>query len=243
MRCFISSFVLVVLAISVGIVDAQFIVEDFDSQTTGSPPAWLWWNNGSSGTILVDETIYRGSTGKSVELVRTTFDHYTFGFGRNFRPVDGPAELTYHFRVDSTTEEVLTAIGGNNAGHQVAWWVGVGGAVGDAIGTHSHSGGWNHVMDVAADTWYVVTLEIDPTTFTYDITVWEDDNPANTATETGIAFRDGSNVEVIDQFQFGYFSGSDPRKYLLWLSIFRLVNLYHKLRKGGLEIFYHCHFS
>ena len=74
------------------------------------------------------------------------------------------------------------------------------------IGTLSHSGGWNHVMDVAADTWYGVTLEIDPTSFTYDITVWEDDDPANTATETGIAFRDGSDVEVIDQFQFGNFS-------------------------------------
>ena len=84
MRCFIPSIVLVVLVLSAGSVDAQLIVEDFDSQTTGSPPAWLWWNNGPSGTILVDETIFRGSTGKSVELVRTTFDNYTFGFGRNF---------------------------------------------------------------------------------------------------------------------------------------------------------------
>jgi hypothetical protein len=141
-----------------------------------------------------------------VELVRTTFDGHAFGFGRNFPPIDGPAELTYYFRVGSTTEEVLTAVGGNNSGHQVAWWVGVGGAAGNAIGTHSHSGGWNHVLDVATDTWYGVTLEIDPATFTYDITVWEDGNPGNTATETGIPFRDGSDVEVIDQIQFGNFS-------------------------------------
>ncbi len=121
-------------------------------------------------------------------------------------PIDGPAELTYYFRVGATTDEVLTVLGGNNAGHQVAWWVGVGGSVGSAIGTHSHTGGWNHVMDVVADTWYGVTLEIDPLTFTYDITVWEDGFPTNTATETGIGFRDGSAADHIDQIQFGNFS-------------------------------------
>jgi hypothetical protein len=206
MRVFNPVHALVILALAVGIANAQLIVEDFDSQTTGSPPAWLWWNNGSSGTIQVDDTTSRGSSGKSVEIVRTTFDGYGFGFGRNFPPIDGPAELTYYFNVGSTTDEVLTVVGGNNAGHQVAWWIGVGGAVGNAIGTHSHSGGWNHVMNVVADSWYGVTLVVDPTSFTYEITVWEDDNPGNTATETGIPFRDGSDVEVIDQIQFGNFN-------------------------------------
>jgi hypothetical protein len=195
-----------VLALAANTADAQLVVENFNFQTTGSPPAWRWWNNGSSGTFMVDDTTFRGSSGRSVELVRTTFDGYGFGFGRNFPPIDGPSELTYYFRVGSTNDEILTAVGGNNAGHQVAWWVGVGGAVGDAIGTHSHSGGWNHVMNVTVDTWYGVTLDIHPSTFTYDITVWEDGNPGNTATETGIPFRDGSNVDVIDQFQFGNFS-------------------------------------
>ncbi len=190
----------------VATANAQLIVDDFDTQITGSPPPWLWWDNGSSGTILVDETTFKGTSGKSVELVRTTFDGNNFGFGRNFPQIDGPAELTFFFRAGSTTDEVLTAVGGNNAGHQVAWWVGVGGAVGNAIGTHSHSGGWNHVMDVAVDTWYGVTLDIYPATFTYDITVWEDGFPGNTATETSIPFRDGSAVDVIDQFQFGNFS-------------------------------------
>ena len=194
------------LVLPVGVADAQLIVENFDSQTTGSPPAWLWWDNGSSGTILVDETTSRGSSGKSVEIVRTTFDGYGFGFGRNFPPIDGPAELTFYFRVGSTTDEGLTVVGGNNAAHQAAWWVGVGGDVGDAIGTFSESGGWNPVMTVVADTWYGVTLEIDPATFSYDITVWEDDNLGNTATETGIAFRNDSAVTVIDQIQFGNFS-------------------------------------
>jgi parallel beta-helix repeat protein len=199
----------VLLALSVlasTTANAQLIVEDFDSQTTGEPPAWLWWNNGSSGTILVDDSNFLGSSGKSVEISRTTFDGKPLSFGRNFPPIDGPAELTYHFRVGSTTDEVLTAVGGNNSGHQVAWWVAVGGAVGNAIGTYSESGAWNPVMTVAADTWYGVKLEIDPATFSYDITVWEDGNPGNTVTQTGIAFCNGSAVEVIDQIQFGNFS-------------------------------------
>lgn len=179
----------VFLALTTGGADAQLIVEDFNSQEAGSPPAWLWWDNGSSGTIQVDETTSLGSSGKSVELVRTVFDGVGFGFGRNFRPIDGPAELTYYFLVGSSTDEVLTAVGGNNADHEVAWWVGVGGPVGNAIGTYSVSGGWNHVMDVSPDTWYGVTLEIDPSTFSYAITVWEDGNLSNAATETGIAFR------------------------------------------------------
>jgi len=198
--------VFVLLALAVSTVNAQLIVGDFDDLATGSPPPWLWWDNGSSGTILVDEATFRGSSGKSVEIVRTTFDGNNFGFGRNFPPIDGPAELTFFFRAGSTTDEVLTAVGGNNAGHQVAWWIGVGGEVGNAIGTHSHTGGWNHIMNVAADTWYGVTLDVDPDTFTYDITVWEDGFPTNTATETSIPFRDGSDVRVIDQIQFGNFS-------------------------------------
>jgi hypothetical protein len=61
-------------------------------------------------------------------------------------------------------------------------------------------------MDIAVDTWYGVTLQIDPDSFTYDITVWEDDDPDTTATESSIPFLDGSDVKVIDQIQFGNFS-------------------------------------
>jgi len=209
MRGFTTACLFVVFVVlAVGVADAQLIVENFDSETTGSPPAWLWWNNGSSGTILVDESTYRGTSGKSVEIVRTVFDGNGFGFGRIFPPIEGPAELTYYFLVGSAEEEALTVIGGNNAGHQVAWWVSVGGSIENAIATYSDSGGWNHVMDVVPDTWYGVRLEIDVATYSYDITVWEDANPTNTATETGIAFQNGSAADTIDQIQFGNFSDS-----------------------------------
>lgn len=188
--------------------ETQLIVDDFDAQTAGEAPAWRWWTNGGSGAATVDDSISRGSSGNSVELTRTTFDGRGFGFGRNFRPIDGPVELEFYFRVDSTTEETLTAVGGNNASHRVAWWVGVGGEVGNAIGTYTEAGGWNHVMDVSTNTWYGVALEIDPSTHSYDITVWEDGSPTNTAAETGIGFLNGTDVETIDQFQFGNFSDS-----------------------------------
>jgi hypothetical protein len=213
--CKKACLVVAFLVLAVGVADAQLIVENFDSETTGSLPAWPWWNNGTRswnsgtcGTILVDESTYRGTSGKSVELVRTLFDGSGFGFGRNFRPVNGPAELTYYFLVGSAEEEVLTVIGGNNADGQVAWWVSVGGYYENAVATYSDSEGWNHVMDVVPDTWYGVLLEIDIATFTYDITVWEDGVPANTVTETGIAFRSGSTADTIDQIQFGNFSDS-----------------------------------
>ena len=115
MRDFKPVYVVVLLMLAMGIANAQLIIEDFDFEATVSAPAWLWWDNGSSGTILIDETTYRGSSGKSVEIVRTDFDGYGFGFGRNFPPIDGPAELTFFFRAASTTDEVLTAVGGNNA--------------------------------------------------------------------------------------------------------------------------------
>ena len=112
MRGFTKACLFVVfLLLVVGVADAQLIVETFDSETTGSPPAWLWWNNGSSGRNLVDESEYRGPPGTSVELARISFDGKGLGFGRNFPPIERPAELTYYFLVGSAEEEILTALG------------------------------------------------------------------------------------------------------------------------------------
>ena len=208
MRIPVAAFWIVLALLVAGMSTAQRIGDDFDSQTTGSAPAWRWWSHEASGTVEVDGIIFRGASGKSVEILRTTFDGKEISFGQNFPPLSGPAEHTFYFRVDSTNEELLTVVGGNNAGHQVASRIGVGGEVGNAIGTYSETAGWNHVMDVSAGTWYGTTLKIDPSTHTYDITVWEDNDPANTATETGIDFQNGTNVDTIDQILFGNFSES-----------------------------------
>ena len=179
---------LYVFLTAVNISQAQLIFDNFDGQATGSPPAWLWWRSGSSGTVKVNDSVFAGQSGQSVEIVRTSFDGRAFSFGRNFRPIEGITKLKYSFRVGSTADEILTAVGGNNAGHKVAWWVGVGGEVGNAIGTHSHGGGWNHVMDVEIDTWYDVIIAVNPSDYTYDLTVVDRADPANTVTETGLPF-------------------------------------------------------
>jgi hypothetical protein len=196
------------LALAVGDAGAQMIVDDFDSQATGAHPEWGWWHNGRSGSIVIDESTYRGTSGKSVRLTRTAFDGYRFGFGRNFRSLDGPAELTFYFLAESTDDDILTVVGGNNADHRVAWWIGVGGDAGHAVGAYSESSGWTQVMGVSPYTWYGVTLEIDPTSSTFDITVWEDGNPAVSASQYGIPFRNGADVDVIDQIQFANFGES-----------------------------------
>jgi hypothetical protein len=68
-------------------------------------------------------------------------------------------------------------------------------------------------MDIASDTWYGVHLLIDPVSSTYDVTVWQDDNPATTATVTDLAFRNGPSADVITEIQMGdfYASYSDIR--------------------------------
>jgi hypothetical protein len=68
-------------------------------------------------------------------------------------------------------------------------------------------------MDVVNDTWYGVRLEIDVDTHSYDITVWEEGNLTNTATETDVDFRNLLLADPVDDIQMGdfYASFSDPR--------------------------------
>ena len=199
------------LVLAAGAADAQSIHEGFDSYPTGSPPPWFWWHWGPSGTRNVDETIFRGASGKSVKFSRTVFDGNAFAIGQSFWPTDGVLELTYYFYVESADQEMLSSFGRHDASNQIAWWVTVGGAVGNAIGTYSDSRGWTHVMDVAPGTWYGVYIAADMASSTFDITVWEDQYPANTATVTGLDFRNGAAASVIDQIQFGDFNaGTTP---------------------------------
>jgi hypothetical protein len=117
-------------------------------------------------------------------------------------------ELTYYFLAGPADYEVFTAFAQDSSSNQVAWWVTVGGEFGSAVATYSDSEGWTKVMDVTVDTWYGVRIAADPSTHSYDLSVWEDANPANTTTVTGIDFRNGATAGIIDQFQFGNFNPS-----------------------------------
>ena len=211
---FIVGAVTVIIGLAAGAARAQLIDESFDLYATGSPPPSPWWNWGTSGTKLVDETVYNGGAGKSVELRRTAFDHQAFAIGQTFAPLEGQVDLTYFFRLSSGSDrEALCVFGRDSSDNTIAWWVAHGGQFGNAVATYSDIEGWTHVMDITGDAWYGVHLEIDTAACTYDITVWEADNPATTATVTDRTFRNFTLADAVDEIQLGdfYASYSDLR--------------------------------
>jgi hypothetical protein len=206
------------LAIIVGLgasgAHAQLIDESFDAYATGSPPPSPWWNWGTSGTKHIDETVFNGASGKSVELHRTAFDHQAFAIGRTIAPLEGEVDLTYFFRLTGgSTREALCVFGRDSSDNMIAWWVTHGGQFGNAVATYSDIQGWTHIMDISSDAWYGVLLDIDTAAATYDITVWEQDNPTNTATVTDRTFRNSPLANAVDEIQLGdfYASYSDLR--------------------------------
>lgn len=204
---------------------AQLIDEDFDGYVAGTSPPPPWWYWGSSGTILVDDTVYFGGAGNSLEFNRVAFDYQPFATGQTLNPsLVGQGELTYHFLLSGgSTREVLCVFGRNVASNAVAWWVTHGGWFGNAVATYSNSQGWTHVMDVADNTWYGVRVDIDVDAHSYDITVWEDANPGNTATVTGVDFRDLSQADPVDEIQLGDFYNSSSDLRLAHVDDLRLV--------------------
>jgi hypothetical protein len=203
-------FVVVAALLSVGGAEAQLIDESFDTYATGSPPPWFWWDWGASGTRNVDDTVFRGPSGKSVKFERTVFDGNAFAIGQGFLPVMGgeQVELTFFFQATAVAAEMLSAFGRHEPSNQIAWWVTVGGTFPNAVATFSDSQGWTHIMDVAPNGWYGVHVFADLGAHAYDITVWEDANPTNAVTVTNLDFRDGAAAGIIDQIQFGDFNTS-----------------------------------
>lgn len=210
----IAGLVAVIFGLGGAAAHAQLIDEDFDAYATGLTPPWPWWNWGTSGTMLIDETVYNGDSGKSVELHRIAFDHQAFAIGQTFAPLEGQVDLSYFFRLSSGSDrEALCVFGRDSADNAIAWWVAHGGQFGNAVATYSEIEGWTHVMDISSDTWYGVHLEIDTAACTYDITVWQEDNPATTATVTDRTFRNFTLADAVDEIQLGdfYASYSDLR--------------------------------
>ncbi|MEE4273348.1 MAG: hypothetical protein V2I67_16860 [Thermoanaerobaculales bacterium] len=185
---------------------AQLIDQTFDGFPAGSPPGSPWFTWGTAGTTLVDDVVFRGAGGNSLAIERQLFDGSFFAAGRGFTPLVDVTEVVYYFMLSGpTTREGMSFFGRDSSDNTVAWWVAHGGYYGNAVGTFSDSQNWTHIMDVVNDTWYGVHLVIDPVAFTYDITVWEDENPTNTSTVTGLAFRNGSAADAVDELQIGDF--------------------------------------
>jgi len=205
--------------------EAQLIDVDFDGYRAGTSPPAPWWYWGDSGSILVDDIIYHGGAGNSLAFRRTSYDYQPFTIVRELTPpLEGQGEMTYHFLLSGgSLREVLCVFGHNYANNAVAWWVTHGGWFGDAVATYSETQGWTHVMDVAINTWYGVRLDIDVEAHSYDITVWEDADPANTATVTGVDFRNLLLADPVDDIQMGDFYNGSSDLRLAYLDDLRLV--------------------
>ena len=218
-------FIIAVALLVTAVVEAQLIEENFDSYATNSqlPSPWFYW--GSSGTILINDTTYLGTSGKSLECDRMYFDYQPFTVGHGLTPpLEGQGEMTYYFRLTGGSDrEVFSVFGHNYQNNAVAWWVTHGGWFGNAVGTYSEDQEWTHIMDVSNDTWYGVHLVIDVDTHTYDITVWEDTNPANTNTVPDLDFRNGLLADPIDDIQIGDFSQTSIDQRIGYLDDLRLV--------------------
>jgi hypothetical protein len=203
---------IVIALVAVGLftlpAEAQLIEEDFDAYPAGAWPPAPWWYWGTSGTIWVDGTNPHGGSGHSLQFDRAFFDYQAFAVGQTLSPsLVGQAVLTYFFTLTGNTDrEVFSVFGRNIDNNAVAWWVTHGGYFGNAVATYSETQGWTHVMDVVNDTWYGVRLEIDVTTHSFDITVWEETNPTNTSTVTGVDFRNLLLADPVDEIQIGDFS-------------------------------------
>lgn len=205
--------------------EAQLIQDDFDAYTVGTSPPAPWWYWGTSGTFLVDDTTPYGGTGSSLEIDRVAFDYQPFTIGRGLiPPLEGQGEMSYFFRLTGSGDrETLCVFGHNYANNAVAWWVTHGGWFGNAVATYSETQGWTHVKDVVNDTWYGVRLDIDVSTHSYDITVWEAADPSNTTTVTGLDFRNLLLADPVDDIQIGDFYDSFSDSRSAYLDDLRLV--------------------
>lgn len=207
-RCVCVGILVIAVMASLAPAEAQLIGDGFDGYVSGQPPPWPWWNWGASGMRNVDDTVFLGPSGKSVNFTRTVFDGNPFAIGQSFWPVFGEAtiELSYFFRVPTVGHETLSAFGRHNDSNQIAWWVTVGGDSWNGVVTFSDSQGWTQIMSVSPDTWYGVHIVADIPEHSYDISVWEEANPANSVTVTGLDFRNGASANAVDQIQFGDFN-------------------------------------
>lgn len=202
-----AALLLMIVAIA-GVASAQTIVEDFDSYTPGLPPGGGWWTWGDGGSTLVDDTVHRGPTGNSIALDREAFPGTAFAFGRLFDPIDGQVIMEYSFRVSDSQREMLSAFATDDGGALIGPWVTVGFPSEGEVHVYSESLGWLMVLSVQPDTWYRVILDIDVASNTYDITIWNEDDPADNNSLLAVPFRTSAGVPNLGTIQFGEFSST-----------------------------------
>jgi len=171
--------IVVLMSVS-GVMAQMYLIDDnFDSGTTGADPAgwWLWEDEPAGDIIQVNDVLYYGASGKSVELISSSD---SVGMGMDHPPIS--RTVTYEVCVrsdDVTSGETITISPQGSSGPWVtmAWHSGK---------LSYFDGRWYDIQDISADTWYKIKIVADVPTNTFDIYV----DDMNIPVLTGCDFRD-----------------------------------------------------
>ena len=219
MRSVVCVAVLVVVLAGVpGVGMGQVVVdESFDAYPVGSPPEAPWWNWGTDGVTVVDDSQFCGASGHSVVLSRSVFPGDAFAFGRHFPEQSGQLIVEYSFRITGSPREILSAflVDDDNA---VGPWVTVGYPL-SGVWVYSESLDWLWVATgILEDRWYRVRLDIRASANTYDISVWREDDPSAISSLPSVPFRTAAGVGPLTNIQFGDFNVSVvPDAHVAWV--------------------------
>ncbi len=212
----VAVFGCVVLCVpAVGI--SQVVDESFDAYPVGSPPGPPWWNWGSDGVTLVDDSQFHGPSGHSVVLARSAFPGDAFAFGRDLPAQDDHVLIEYSFRVTGNPREILTFFA-VDADNDAGPWVTVGYPL-PGVWVYSESLGWLSVpVVILPDGWNRVRLDVKVPDNTYDISVWREDDPATLRSLPVVPFRTAAGVGPLTNIQFGDFNVSViPDAHVAWV--------------------------
>jgi hypothetical protein len=198
------------------IASGQILYESFDTHTPGGPPGPPWWTWGDDGTIAIDDTVYNGSSGRSVSLDRNVFPGDSFAFGRHVPPLEGQAILRYSFRITGSSREVLTVFALDDL-NAMGPWLSVGIPF-SGVWAYTETFDWLFVCGIDPDIWYGVAVVMDVPSNTYDILVWPEHDPSAIESLAAVPFRTEAGVGPLTSIQFGDFNISvTPDNDVAWV--------------------------
>ncbi len=185
--------------------------DDFDGYTTDSSlPNPPWETIVNTVTVEVDDTIYVGSSGKSVHIVDSGPDVHA-AFIRTF-PRTSWYQLDYDMRTAGRDVEGIgvTLMGDAGDDYLVSFAMGVHGSLADHIGIHGGRDGWIEPPDplvpylpYETDTWYHVERRLNLATDEGWFRVWKHGEKGNPLYDATYLVGSEYANTYIDRITFG----------------------------------------
>jgi hypothetical protein len=181
--------------------------QNFDNELTGSTPeAWIV-ENASVCSLMVDETVHYGFSGKSAKYVDSvSYEGGRSCVGRDFENQYGPVLFSFAIRVEDPEHFCLYIVDGTIHGANIYFMPGGNLAYYD-------DSGWHTLCPFSTNTWYKIRMAISIPTNTYDIYV--DD----VLRARGAHFRGSGQVILLNRIVFGGNGLEKPVGYVDDLSL------------------------